>query len=186
MATDKDQIVCHVCGFKNDSKAERCVSCGAKLEELSGAYSAEEEAKRKNQQKGFDIKWAAIAFVVYIALQAVVLALLPFVIDMYDPQGFSGLMISVAVWAFGGILVGFISPGKTFIEPAVGAFFAGIPTVIWLIQMTPAAPDRLGGGFQLTMPAYWIGGLLGVTVSLFGAFVGEKLQDMVRGPAKRG
>ena len=93
MATEKDQIVCHVCGFKNDSKAERCVSCGAKLEELSGAYSAEEEQRKKSQQEGFDIKWAAIAFVVHLALQALVLVALPALIDAYDPQGFSALMV---------------------------------------------------------------------------------------------
>ena len=74
MATEKDQIVCHVCGFKNDPKSERCVSCGAKLEELSGAYSAEEELRKKSQQEGFDIKWAAIAFVIHLALQATVVA----------------------------------------------------------------------------------------------------------------
>lgn len=185
MASEKDQIVCHVCGFKNEATAERCVSCGAKLEELSGAYSTEEEAKKKSQQEGFAIQWAAIAFVVYLVLQAVVLVALPFVIDAYDPQGFSALMVSVAVWFVGGILVGWISPGRTFIEPAVGALFAVVPTVWWLVQTTPSAPEHLGGGFQLTMPAYVIGGLLGGMISLFGAFLGERLQDMTRGAPKK-
>ncbi len=181
MASEKDQIVCHVCGFKNDPKAERCVSCGAKLEELSGAYSAEEEAKKKNQQSGFAILWAVIAFVVHLVLQAVVLVLLPMLIDAYDPQGFSALMVSIGVWFVGGVLVGVISPGKTFLEPAVGALVAVVPTVWYLVLNTPEAPEHLGGGFQLTMPAYVIGGLLGGIISLFGAFVGEKIQDLTRG-----
>ncbi|GAB5542930.1 MAG: hypothetical protein RLO52_31285 [Sandaracinaceae bacterium] len=177
MAASSDQVICHVCGFKNPGDAERCVSCGAKLEELSGAYSADEEARKKNQQEGFDIKWALVAFVVYLVLQAVVLVLLPMVIDAYDPQGFSALMVSVAVWCVGGVIVGFLSPGKTFLEPAVGALVAVVPTVWWLVNTTPSAPEHLGGGFQLTMPAYVIGGLLGGMISLFGAFVGEKIQD---------
>ena len=176
-----DEIVCHVCGFKNGTSTERCVSCGAKLEELSGSYSVEEAAKRRNQQAGFDIKWALIALVVYIVLQAVFLVGLPAAIDVYDPQGFSALMISLLLWLFGGLLVGFLSPGKTFIEPAVGALIAVIPTVWWLYNTTPAAPEHLGGGFQLTMPAYVIGGLLGGMVSLFGAFVGERIQEVLSG-----
>ncbi|MGE0784161.1 MAG: zinc finger Ran-binding domain-containing protein [Sandaracinaceae bacterium] len=183
MASSEDPVVCHVCGFKNAPGADRCVSCGAKLEELSGEFSAEEEARRKNQQQGFDIKWAVISFAVYLALQAVVLALLPMLIDAYDPQGFSALMVSLGVWFIGGIIVGWLSPGRTFLEPAVGALIAVGPTVYWVIMQTPSVPDDmdLGDGFQLTMPAYIIGGLLGGMISLFGAFLGEKIQDLTRG-----
>lgn len=184
MATSKDQIVCHVCGFKNDPKSERCVSCGAKLEELSGAYSAEEEAYKRGQQETFAIKWAAISFVIYLVLQAIVLMALPAVIDAYDPQGTDALWISLVVWFVGGVIVGFMSPGKTFVEPAVGALLAVIPTVWWLVLTTPSAPEHLGGGFQLTMPAYVVGGLMGGMISLFGAFIGEKLQDMAGRGAK--
>ena len=185
MAASKDEMICHVCGFKNGPDAERCVSCGAKLEELSGAYSAEEEARRRGQQEGFDIKWAALSFVVYVVLQAIFLVGLPAVIEPYDPQGFTALMISMAVWIAGGILIGFLSPGRTFIEPAAGALLAIVPTVWWISSFTPDAGAHYSGpgaqGFGLTMPAYVIGGLLGAMVSLFGAFLGEKLQDLARG-----
>ena len=181
MASSKDQIVCHVCGFKNDPTAERCVSCGAKLEELSGAYSAEEEARKRGQQKGFSLKWAAVALVVYLVLQAVALMALPMAIDAYDPQGFSALVISFVVWFVGGLMVGLVSPGKTFVEPAVAAGLAIGPVTWWLAAMTPEAPERLGGGFQLTTTAYFISTLFGGAVSIFGAIVGEKIQDMMRG-----
>ncbi|MCZ7685237.1 MAG: zinc finger Ran-binding domain-containing protein [Sandaracinaceae bacterium] len=177
MATAKDQVICHVCGFKNEPESERCVSCGAKLEELSGAYSAEEEARKRDQQEGFSPKWAAVAFAVYLVLQAIALALLPLVISSYDPQGFSALMISLGLWFVGGILVGWLSPGRTFVEPAVGALFAVIPTVWWIVAITP-------DGFDVSMTAYVIGGLLGAMMSLFGAFLGEKLQDATRGRPK--
>ena len=92
----KDPIVCHVCGFKNQPEASRCVSCGARLEALSQDYSAEEEAARANQQSGFEIKWVVVAVVVYFGFQAIALGALPAVIPAYDPfQGFWGIMISV-------------------------------------------------------------------------------------------
>ncbi len=112
-----------------------------------------------------------------MALQAIVLAALPLAIEVYDPQGFSGLMLSVGVWFIGGLFVGYVSSGRTFLEPAIGALLAIVPTVWWLVHTTPGAPDHLGGGFQLDMPAYVIGGLLGGMISIFGAFLGEKLQD---------
>ncbi len=171
------EIVCPVCGFKNPSTAERCASCGARVEALGNAdLTEEEEYARRHQQDTFEWKWAFIAFAVYLSLQAVFLVGLYLVIPTYDPQGLPGLMISAAVWFFGGIIVGFISPGKTFIEPAVGALLAVVPTVGWLMYIEDVA--------QLSLLAYIIGGLLGVMVTLFGAFIGEKLQMVTRGHAK--
>jgi hypothetical protein len=185
MASPKALNICHVCGYKNQGEADRCVSCGARLEELAVSYTEAEQAKRRTQQTGFAVIWAVVAFVVHLTLQGIVLIALPLAIDAYDPQGFSALAISVAVWFFGGIFVGFASPGKTFLEPAVGALFAVIPTVWYLVSITPAAPEHLGGGFQLTMPAYVIGGVMGGMMSLFGAFIGEWLQDTLRGSGKK-
>lgn len=173
----KDPIVCHVCGFKNDPNAQRCVSCGARLEAVQVEYTAEEEAARANQQEGFSVLWVIVAFVVYIALQGVIIGLLPMLIPSYDPQGFPGLAISVAVWFVGGIAVGFISPGKTFLEPAVGALVASIPTIVYLKWSTP-------DGFEPSLVAYVVGGLMGIMISLFGAFLGEQVQRMTRGHQK--
>jgi len=185
MASDKDQLVCHVCGFKNDATAERCVSCGAKLEELSGVYTAEEEDKKKGLQDGFDLKWAGIAVAVYLVLQATALWLLPMAIDAYDPQGGEALAVSVGVWLIGGLIVGLISPGKTFLEPAAGALIAVVPTIWWLVQTTPSGPEHLGGGFSLNMPTYIAGALAGGVISVFGAFLGEKIQDLMGGGKKK-
>jgi hypothetical protein len=173
----KDSIVCHVCGFKNDPNAQRCVSCGARLEAVQVEYTAEEEAARANQQEGFSLLWVIVAFVVYVTLQGVIIGLLPMVIPSYDPQGFPGLAISVAVWFVGGIAVGFVSPGKTFLEPAVGALVAAIPTIVYLKWSTP-------DGFEPSLVAYVVGGLMGIMISLFGAFLGEQAQRATRGHAK--
>jgi hypothetical protein len=177
MATAEREITCPMCGFKNPESVERCRSCGAKVEEISASYSAEEEQRRRHQQDHFELKWALLASGVYLAAQLVILVGLPFVISSFDPQGLPGLLISVAVWFVGGVVVGLVSPGKTFVEPAVGALLAVIPTVSYLALTTP-------DGFQPTLLAYIVTALLGVMIALFGAFLGEKLQMSSRGPAK--
>lgn len=178
MAGAAGEIICPMCGFKNAPNVPRCVSCGAKVDPMSIAeYTEDEEYARRHQQESFEWKWALLSMGIYLALQAVILAALPFVISTFDPQGLSGLLISVVVWFFGGILVGFVSPGKTFVEPAVGALFAAVPTIAYLMVITPQ-------GFDPSLLAYIVGGLLGVMISLFGAFIGEKLQMGTRGHAR--
>ena len=171
------EITCPMCGFKNASDKERCTSCGAKLEAIAVSYTAEEEAARRYQQETFEWRWAFTAFGIYMGMQALILALLPRVITTFDPQGMSGLLISVGVWFVGGIAVGIVSPGKTFVEPAVGALLAALPTISYLALITPA-------GFQPPMLAYIVLALLGVMIALLGAFVGERLQMGSRGHAK--
>lgn len=171
------EIVCPVCGFKNPATAERCASCGARVEALGMVdLTEEEERERRHQQDSFEWKWVFVSFAIYLSLQAVFLVALYVAIATYDPQGLPGLVISAAVWFFGGIVVGFISPGKTFVEPTVGALLAVVPTVAWLMYIDDVA--------QLSFIAYLIGGLLGVMVTLFGAFLGEKIQMVTRGHAK--
>jgi hypothetical protein len=183
MASSKDQVICHVCGFKNEPDAERCVSCGAKLEELSGAYTAEEQAARKpTKPGGFAFQWVAISCVVYLVLVGVALVLLPMVIDAYDPQssGDGALFISFAIFFAGGILIGVLSPGKTLWEVGVGALLAIGPTLFWLAFSTPDAPERLGGGFQVSSYIYWFSAPVALTLALTGAFLGETIQDRRR------
>ena len=177
MAAQKDEIVCHVCGFKNAPSAERCVSCGAKVEVVAVDYTAEEVAAREDQQEGFSPMWVVIAFGIYVTLQAIVLVLLPLVISSYDPIGVAGLAISIVVWFFGGIVVGFVSPGKTFIEPAVGACLACVPTIAYNLFVTP-------DGFQPSVMEAMVMGVMGIMISLFGAFLGERIQGRTRGHAQ--
>ena len=176
MATQ--EITCPMCGFKNRADAGRCRSCGAKVEALSALYTAEEEQKKRYQQEAFEWKWAFAAFGVYLTTQALVLVALPAVIYRFDPQGVNSLLVSMAVWFCGGIVVGFISPGKTFVEPAVGASLAVIPTLAFIAFTTPS------GAFQPTLLAYIVGGLLGVMLALLGAFIGEKIQMTMADKAK--
>jgi hypothetical protein len=169
-----DEIMCPVCGVKNPASASRCNSCGARIEALSSTdLTEEEERARAHQQDTFEWRWVFVALFIYLTLQGLILGALPLVISTYDPQGLPGLLISAGVWFLGGIVVGFVSPGKTFFEPTVGALIAVIPTILYLKWIADV--------HELSMLAYVVGGLLGVMITLFGAFVGEKIQ----GPKKR-
>jgi len=159
-----------MCGFENQGGATRCVSCGAKIEAFgAGEYTEEEVLARRFEQEDFEWKWAGIACGVYVGFQAVILVLMPLIISSFDPQGLAGLGISVLIWFFGGMVMGFISPGKTFLEPAVGAAIAVVPTITYQRAITPE-------GFEPSMLAYIVAGILGIMISLFGAFIGERIQ----------
>lgn len=167
MATD-DTISCAVCGASNPITSERCAHCGARLEELTRDLSEDEELARQYQQDTFEWKWVLIAFVLDMILGALVFAGLPMVLPFYDPQGSVGLLIAGGVWFVGAVIVGWFSPGKTFLEPPVGALLAVLPTLAYL--------DSIADVYELPKLAYIVGGLLGILATLMGAFVGERLQ----------
>ncbi|MEZ4254279.1 MAG: zinc ribbon domain-containing protein [Polyangiales bacterium] len=173
---DVQEIVCPVCGAKNKPDTERCTSCGARLERLSSVGLSQEELYAdRYQQHGFVWKWVFTSFGIYMALQVVTLMILPLVISTYDPQGLAGLAISAAVWFVGGGIVGFISPGKTFFEPVVGAMLAVGPTIVYLIQVSEVYP--------ITLLSAVVSAALGVMITLFGAFIGEYAQRQQAGVA---
>ncbi|MDH5491286.1 MAG: hypothetical protein OEY14_04980 [Myxococcales bacterium] len=177
MASSSDTIVCSVCGAKNGNRLTRCQSCGAKLELLS---EPEAEAGRDLpegfQQEGFSWKWVSVALLLYIALEGLLLGLLPKLVDSYDPQGGWGMIIAAAIWFVGAIVVGFLSPHRTFIEPVVGVFIAVIPTIAWLQHIADWA--------QYSLLSYVIFGMLGIMLTLMGSFLGERIQGSGRRSAQ--
>lgn len=168
MAAEDNQTICAMCGFKNQEGASRCVSCGARLDLVLADSGETDAASRRFQQETFELKWAVISLLAFLAVQALVLFGLPSVLQKFDPIGIYGAVVSAAIWFVGGIAIGAISPGKTFVEPAVGALFAVTPTIIVLNMITPE-------GLGASLLAYIIVGLLGSMCSLFGAFIGEKI-----------
>lgn len=163
-----EAINCPMCGFRNDAGAERCVSCGAKVVTAAAVYD-EEDNPRHYQQDGFDWRWAAGSAIGFLIAELIVLVILPQVIKEFDPMGITGLVVSVGIWFVGGIVVGAVSPGKTFAEPPVGALLVLGPTIGFQMWVTPE-------GFDSSLLAYLVVGLLGAMWTLFGAFFGEKLQ----------
>jgi hypothetical protein len=161
---------CANCGFKNSPVPAngRCVSCGAAMENLKPIRSAELERQRRYQQEGFSPIWCFIALVVQSVLTAALVVGLPMVVGALDFEGSNGMVVAIPVWFVGGMLLGMISPGKTFIEPVVASFLVAIPTVFYLAK----------GQTVRTMPLfmYVIMAMIGVLFTLIGAYIGERIQ----------
>jgi hypothetical protein len=162
--------VCANCGMKNAPVPAngRCVSCGAVMENLKPIRSAELERQRRYQQEGFSLVWCFIALVVQAVLTAALVVGLPMVVGALDFEGSNGMVVAIPVWFVGGMLLGMISPGKTFIEPVVASFLVAIPTVFYLAR----------GQTVRTMPLfmYVIMAMIGVLFTLIGAYIGERIQ----------
>src|SRR5690606_5565820 len=125
-------VNCPACGAKNPSASKRCGSCGASMEALKPVRDEQRERERRYQQEGFSLVWAAIALAVQGVLTLAIIVALPQAVSAFDFEGYYGMSLSVPVWFVGGVLVGLISPGKTFVEPVVAALIVAIPTVFYL------------------------------------------------------
>jgi drug/metabolite transporter (DMT)-like permease len=141
------------------------VSCGAKVDELN---RAQEDAEKRYQQQSFSVAWFVVSLVIMTVLTAAIVMGLPMVVPAFDFEGSAGMLIAIPVWFAGGVLVGLISPGRTFIEPVVAAFLIAIPTAFFLFR----------GQTVKTMPAfmYVLMSALGVLFTLIGSYIGERVQ----------
>ena len=162
-------LICASCGFtKNPPGSVRCASCGAKMDDLSKSRRGRDEDTRRYQQEGVSVQWLLIAFLVQGVLTAALIFGLPMVLPMLDFEGQNGMLVCIPVWFLGGLLVGMISPGRTFIEPAVASMLVAIPTTFLLIQSQTVR----------TMPLflYLIFAAIGILLTLIGAYIGERIQ----------
>ncbi len=168
MAKTGKKIVCGSCGFKNTAPLDkgRCVSCGALIDEVGTVAIADEG--NPYQQSTFQPKWFMIALVVMSILTAGVVFGLPVAVPLFDFEGQAGMMVSIPVWFLGGLLVGLISPGRTFMEPVAAVLIVALPTAFILQQ----------GQTVKTMPVflYILFSALGLLFTLIGAYTGERIQ----------
>ena len=172
-----DEITCGVCGALNKATAERCASCGAKIMRLSAEMSAAELYARRHQQDTFAWRWVWISFALFLLASALAFLVLPRVIPIYDPQGFPGIVIVIALWFVGAAAINFISTDKTFLEPPVGGILAAF-FAMWFLS-------SIADVYQLSMMAYVIGGSMAVMMALMGAFVGDVLKGDQPAPVRR-
>ncbi len=126
-----------------------------------------ERAPRPSRQQGFSWRWVLVSLVIFVVVQLGPLWLLRL-------DGWMGVGLSVAVWFVGGLVVGFVSPGKTIVEPAVAALATAIPTMVWLGYTTPV-------GLGPSPLAYVAAGVAGVGLGLLGARLGETIQELTQG-----
>ncbi len=130
--------------------------------------SREEELERRYQQEGVSLAWMGISLVVQAVLTGALVIGLPMVVTALDFEGANGMLVTIPVWFLGGLLVGLISPGKTFIEPVVASFFIAMPTVFFL--------ERNQTVRVLPTFMYVIMAAIGVLFTLIGAYIGERIQ----------
>lgn len=170
MATQTKKILCPSCGFANTPPVanNRCVSCGAKMEEVKRQLSRQEELERRYQQETFSMTWFMVSMAIMVVTTAAFVMGLPMVVPALDFEGSAGMLVSIPVWFFGGMLIGLVSPGRTFIEPMIAVFLVAIPTALILYS----------GQTVKTMPAfmYVLLSALGVLFTLIGAYMGERVQ----------
>ena len=162
-----DEIECHVCGALNPRGTERCHSCGARLSELLAEVSEAEAYARRHQPDSFEVRWVVVSFGLFLVMAVVALWLLPLVIPPYDPQGFSGIVITIVLWFLGAAAINVIAPGKRILEPPVGGFLAAVPVMAYLSSIADV--------YQLSMGAYVLGALMATMMALMGAFFGNLL-----------
>ncbi|MFI5301216.1 MAG: zinc finger Ran-binding domain-containing protein [Polyangiales bacterium] len=169
------QVVCPSCGFQNAPGTKRCVSCGARIQELGSVERTKrEQLERRYQQEAFSMPWFFIALAVNGLLTGAVILGLPAIVSTLDFEGSHGMLAAIIVWFVTGILIGVISPGRTFIEPVVASFIVGIPTVLYLYKSETV--------FTLPPFLYIILGCIGVLFTLIGSYIGERIQ---LGPAPK-
>lgn len=167
MTEENKKIICPSCGFQNTPPLanDRCVSCGSKVDD--GALGVALQGNRYQQQT-FSMTWFGIAISVMVALTGAIVFGLPRVVPLFDFEGYAGMMMAIPVWSLGGALVGLISPGRTFVEPVVGAFLVALPTAFLLFN---AQTVKTMPGFM-----YVLFSALGLLFTLIGAYVGERIQ----------
>src|SRR5260221_12232480 len=128
------KIICPSCGFSNTTPLanNRCVSCGAKIEDLKRALTRQEELERRYQQEGFSLLWFAVSIAIMAVMTAALVMGLPMVVPAFDFEGSAGLLVSIPVWFLGGMLIGPVSPGETFIQPMVAGVLVANSTPLFL------------------------------------------------------
>ena len=159
---------CLSCGGKNTADAKRCASCGAALDDLKAAPPSERAGGRPHRKEGFSLVWLGISLGVQMVLTGAVLLALPRVVTALDFEGYYGMTVIIPVWFVGGLLVGLISPGKTFLEPLAATMVIAVPTAVFLAftQTVRAMPWFM----------YGIMSAVGVLFTLVGTYTGERIQ----------
>lgn len=143
---------------------------------MKRALTRQEELERRYQQETFNVTWFLVSIAIMSVTTAAFVMGLPMVVPALDFEGSAGMLVSIPVWCFGGVLIGLVSPGRTFVEPVVAVFLVAIPTVLILYS----------GQTVKTMPAFMYALLsaLGILFTLIGSYVGERIQTGPPPPAQ--
>lgn len=127
-----------------------------------------ERALEARRQDRFSFLWLLVSLLVTAMLTAAIVVGLPMVARVFDFEGSAGMLVAIPVWFASGLLVGLISPGRTFVEPACATALVAAPTILFLIRSETVK----------TMPLflYVLFAALGIFFALIGSVAGERLQ----------
>ena len=97
MAVASKKILCPSCGFSNTAPLanNRCVSCGAKIEDLKRALTLQEELERRYQQEGFSLPWFGVSIGIITVMTAALVMGLPMVVPLFDFEGSAGMTVAI-------------------------------------------------------------------------------------------
>lgn len=76
------------------------------------------------------------------------------------------IIIKPVVYFLGGLITGYLSPGETIKEPAIGAVIVSVAGIIF---------DSTQAGMG-TLPRMIIAGVIAFACAMFGATIGERMQ----------
>ena len=134
-------------------------------------------------RKKFSWPWVFISIAVFIGIE---LFFGGFVVREVRGRFVGGIMwfklemiIMLASYFFGGMVVGFLSPGVRIFEPAVGAFCAVLITLIYSV-FTPMVRC-----FGFSSDRALIGGAIVFVLALLGADFGERLAAKIGNRASK-
>jgi hypothetical protein len=163
-----ERILCPSCGFSNKPPLakQRCVSCGARI--AGRRRRSRDDGERRYYQEGFSVTWFGVSLAIMVVITATLVLGLPMVVPLLDFEGSAGMLVSIPAWFLGGLLVGLISPGKTFAEPVAAVALVAVPTALFLFanQTVKTMP-----GFMYVLMAG-----LGALFALVGAYAGQRIQ----------
>jgi hypothetical protein len=165
-----EKIICSACGYRNTPPLpnNRCLSCGSLVDDSAPNSSRSVAPGPRYEQARFSPLWFLIAIGITSVLTAAVVMGLPLIAPPFDFEGRAGMLVAIPVWFASGVLVGLISPGKTFVEPAIATFLVSMPTAFLLFRYQTVK----------TMPMfmYILMAALGVLFAMVGSYAGERLQ----------
>lgn len=175
----QETTFCPKCGTENQASEERCKKCGAGIE--GEALVDDIEAERMHfQQETFSWKWVGISLLVIAGLHA----LLVFVVFQYIliTNVWVQIAIGLVPYFCGGILIGALSPGKTFLEPLYASILPALvfpPIVEWYNVQAQRPADFSEALTFVSWPSALAPILVAILLALFGAWIGEKIQGTV-------
>lgn len=169
-----EPVACVSCGALNPSNLERCNDCGAVLDKLT-PLTVQRRADGEDVP-AFSPKWLGATAGGVLLVAGFFVVLLPFVLTMYDPQGFPGVAIVILASLLVGLGCGLRVPYRVYLECAAGATIAACVLVSYVASVSDVRALDTGRYVVAVLLSGLSGGL--------GAFLGEHAAARTRAPVR--